>query len=33
MIAVQMADEDMIYLPHPDVVPAQLHLGSLTAVN
>jgi hypothetical protein len=32
MVAMQMADEDMIYLAEPYLVPAKLHLGAFSAV-
>jgi hypothetical protein len=32
MIAMEVADEDMVYFPETDPVPAELHLGSFAAV-
>jgi hypothetical protein len=33
MITMQMADEDVHDLTHPDPVPFQVHLGSFTAID
>jgi hypothetical protein len=33
MIPMKVADEDMVDLPQAYPVPAQLHLGSLSAID